>query len=75
MILSRTDLLAIVSVVDIAVHGQDGPVRARDIERRHGLSRRYLNTTLQTLTSSGVLTGREVDLGAIALRARLTASQ
>jgi Rrf2 family protein len=63
MVISRADMLAIVAVVDIAIHSQGGPVRGTDIERRHGLSRRYLEKTLQGLVASRILTGERGKLG------------
>jgi Rrf2 family protein len=57
MVISRADMLAIVAVVDIAIHGQERPVRGTDIERRHGLSRRNLEKTLQGLVANRILTG------------------
>ena len=56
MVISRADMLAIAAVVDIAMHGQGRPVRGKDIEKRHGLSRRYLEKRLQGLVKGGVLT-------------------
>jgi Rrf2 family protein len=63
MVISRPDMLAIVAVVDIAIHSQDGPVRGLDIERRHGLSRRYLEKLLQDLVAGRILTGARGKLG------------
>ena len=63
MFLSRADMLAIVAVVDIAIHGRDGPVRGRDIEQRHGLSKRHLEKTLQGLGGDRILTGERGKLG------------
>jgi Rrf2 family protein len=63
MLISRADMLAIVAVVDIAIHGQEGPVRGTDIERRHGLSRRHLEKTLQGLVASRILTGERGKIG------------
>ena len=57
MLISRGEMLAIVAVVDIAIHGQDRPVRGSDIGPRHGLGARYLETALRCLAGSGILTG------------------
>jgi Rrf2 family iron-sulfur cluster assembly transcriptional regulator len=53
--LSHTAILAIVAVVDIAIHGQERPVRRDDIGPRHGLSERYFEPILQVLSGSGIL--------------------
>jgi Rrf2 family transcriptional regulator, iron-sulfur cluster assembly transcription factor len=58
MPLSRMDVLAILAVVDIAIHGQARPVRASEIAPRHGLPARYLEATLQSLAGSGILSGK-----------------
>jgi Rrf2 family transcriptional regulator, iron-sulfur cluster assembly transcription factor len=63
MLLSRPDILAIVAVVDIAIHGQDRPVPAQDIAARHDLPGRYLEPMLQRLAVSGILTGKRGPLG------------
>ena len=54
--LSRTDILAIVAVVDIAIHQQKRPVKRGEIGPRHGLSERYFEPVLQCLSASGILT-------------------
>jgi Rrf2 family transcriptional regulator, iron-sulfur cluster assembly transcription factor len=56
MLISRTDLLAIVAVVDIAIHGEKQPVRRSEIGPRHGLSERYFEQILQVLSGSNILT-------------------
>jgi Rrf2 family protein len=58
MLLSRADLLVIVAVVDIAIHGQEQPVSEKDIAARHNLSGRYLEPMLNDLAGSGILTGK-----------------
>src|SRR5229473_2305533 len=63
MLLSRVDILAIVAVVDIAIHGQERPVPAPDIAARHDLPGRYLEPMLQRLAGSGILTGKRGPLG------------
>jgi Rrf2 family protein len=63
MFLSRTDVLAIVAVVDIAIHGQERPVPASDIAPRHDLTERYLEPMLQGLAGSKILTGKRGRMG------------
>jgi Rrf2 family iron-sulfur cluster assembly transcriptional regulator len=63
MLLTRVDILAIVVVVDIAIHGQERPVPAQDIAARHDLPGRYLEPMLQRLAASGTLTGKRGPLG------------
>src|SRR5260370_32888205 len=58
MLFSRLDILAMVAVVDIAIHGQQRPVKSAEIGPRHGLSERYLEPILQCLSGSGILTTR-----------------
>ena len=50
-------LYAIEAVLDIAYHAGGEPVQSREITRRQGIPRRYLEQTLQQLVRSGVLTG------------------
>jgi Rrf2 family protein len=50
-------LFAIEAVLDIAYHAGGEPVQSREITRRQGIPRRYLEQTLQQLVRSGVLTG------------------
>jgi Rrf2 family transcriptional regulator, iron-sulfur cluster assembly transcription factor len=58
MLLSRADLLVIVAVVDIAIHGEEQPVSAKDIAARHKLSGRYFQSMLQDLAARGILRGK-----------------
>jgi Rrf2 family protein len=58
MLISRTDLLAIVAVVDVAIHGQERPVRASDVGPRYGLPLRYFEPMLRSLAERGILTGK-----------------
>jgi Rrf2 family transcriptional regulator, iron-sulfur cluster assembly transcription factor len=58
MLLSRADLLVIVAVVDIAIHGEEQPVSAKDIAARHNLSGRYFQSMLQDLAARGILRGK-----------------
>ncbi|ABC24589.1 RrF2 family transcriptional regulator [Rhodospirillum rubrum] len=55
--LSKKMLFAIEAVLDIAYHAGGEPVQSREITRRQGIPRRYLEQTLQHLVRSGVLTG------------------
>jgi Rrf2 family protein len=50
-------LFAIEAVLDIAYHAGGEPVQSREITRRQGIPRRYLEQTLQHLVRSGILTG------------------
>jgi DNA-binding IscR family transcriptional regulator len=74
MLLSRADLLVIVAVVDIAIHGEEQPVPAKDIAARHNLSGRYFGPMLQSLAGSGLLTGKPGRGEAINLVARPASS-
>ena len=55
--LSRKTLFAIEAVLDIAYHASAQPVQSREITRRQGIPRRYLEQALQNLVRSGVLAG------------------
>ena len=55
--LSRKTLFAIEAVLDIAYHAGAAPVQSREITRRQGIPRRYLEQALQNLVRSGVLVG------------------
>jgi Rrf2 family iron-sulfur cluster assembly transcriptional regulator len=55
--LSRKTLLAIEAVLDVAYHAGAQPVQSREITRRQGIPRRYLEQALQNLVRSGVLVG------------------
>lgn len=55
--LSRKTLFAIEAVLDIAYHSGAEPVQSREITRRQGIPRRYLEQALQNLVRSGVLIG------------------
>ena len=54
---SKKMLFAIEAVLDIAYHSGGEPVRSREITRRQGIPRRYLEQTLQHLVKNGVLLG------------------
>ena len=55
--LSRKTLFAIEAVLDIAYHSSSDPVQSREITRRQGSPRRYLEQALQNLVRHGVLVG------------------
>jgi len=54
---SKKMLFAIEAVLDIAYHAGGEPVQSREITRRQGIPRRYLEQTLKQLVRSGILTG------------------
>ncbi|MBT3358257.1 MAG: Rrf2 family transcriptional regulator [Rhodospirillales bacterium] len=54
---SKKMLFAIEAVLDIAYHAGSGPVQSREITRRQGIPRRYLEQALQHLVREGVLIG------------------
>jgi Rrf2 family transcriptional regulator, iron-sulfur cluster assembly transcription factor len=56
-ILSRRSVLAIASVVDVALHSGSAPVVAKDLAARHKLSPRHLETPLQGLVRAKILKG------------------
>jgi Rrf2 family protein len=55
--LSKKMLFAIEAVLDIAYHAGGEPVQSREITRRQGIPRRYLEQTLQHLVRNHILTG------------------
>ncbi|MSO92020.1 MAG: Rrf2 family transcriptional regulator [Rhodospirillales bacterium] len=55
--LSKKTLFAIEAVLDIAFHAGGTPVQSRDITRRQGIPRRYLEQALQRLVRQGILLG------------------
>jgi len=55
--LSKKVLFAIEAVLDIAYHGGAEPVQSREITRRQGIPRRYLEQALQQLVRKNILTG------------------
>jgi Rrf2 family protein len=63
MFLSDADILVIVAVVDVAMHGKERPVPAKDITARHNLPGRYLEPMLQSLTIRGILRGNRGGAG------------
>ncbi len=76
--LSRKTLFAIEAVLDIAYHAGTTPVQSREITRRQGIPRRYLEQALQNLVRSGVLIGVRGPKGGYLLareRRRITVGQ
>jgi len=55
--LSKKMLFAIEAVLDIAYHAGPEPVQSREITRRQGIPRRYLEQALQHLVRQGILVG------------------
>lgn len=55
--LSKKTLYAIESVLDIAYHAGGETVQSREITRRQGIPRRYLEQALQQLVRHGILVG------------------
>ncbi len=55
--LSKKLMFAIEAVLDIAYNAGSEPVQSREITRRQGIPRRYLEQVLQQLVRAGVLTG------------------
>ncbi|MHC8507945.1 MAG: RrF2 family transcriptional regulator [Rhodospirillales bacterium] len=74
--LSKKTLYAIEAVLDVAYHAGGAPVQSRDITRRQGIPRRYLEQALQQLVRAGVLVGVRGPKGGYRLareRRRITA--
>ena len=55
--LSKKMLFAIEAVLDIAYHAGSQPVQSREISRRQGIPRRYLEQALQQLVRNDILVG------------------
>jgi Rrf2 family protein len=55
--LSKKTLYAIEAVLDIAYHASSEPVQSREITRRQGIPRRYLEQALQGLVRKRILIG------------------
>lgn len=55
--LSKKMLFAIEAVLDIAYHAGAQPVQSRDVTRRQGIPRRYLEQALQALVRENLLIG------------------
>src|ERR671939_1074005 len=76
LLLSRRSLLAIVAVLDIALHSRPMPVAAKALAARHNLPPRHLETVLQALVRRGILKGVRGPRGGYELareRRRITA--
>jgi Rrf2 family iron-sulfur cluster assembly transcriptional regulator len=56
-ILARRSVLAIVAVVDVALHSRKAPVAAKALAARHKLPARHLETLLQGLVHAKILKG------------------
>jgi len=54
---SKKMLFAIEAILDIAYHAGGEPVQSREITRRQGIPKRYLEQTLQQLVRAGLLAG------------------
>lgn len=57
ILLPRRGLLAVLAVVDVALHARPSPVAARMLAARHKLHPRQLETVLQALVRHGILKG------------------
>ncbi|MGL4324985.1 MAG: RrF2 family transcriptional regulator [Beijerinckiaceae bacterium] len=78
ILLSRRSLLAIVAVVDIALHARPLPVPAKLLAARHQLPPRHLETMLQALVRAGILKGMRGPRGGYELareRRKITAGE
>jgi Rrf2 family protein len=53
----KRTLYAVEAVVDIACHARPDPVQSKDIARRQGIPRRYLEPVMQQLVKAGLLRG------------------
>ena len=76
ILLSRRSLLALVAVLDVALHARPGPVAAKLLAARHTLPPRHLETMLQALVRAGILKGVRGPRGGYELareRRRITA--
>ncbi len=54
---SKKLLFAVEAVLDIAYNAGNQPVQSREVTRRQGIPKRYLEQILQQLVRAGVLTG------------------
>jgi Rrf2 family iron-sulfur cluster assembly transcriptional regulator len=57
LLLPRKGILAIVAVIDIALHAKGRPVAAKAVANRHRLPPRHLEPILQALVREGILLG------------------
>jgi len=67
LLVSRKDVLAIVAVVDVALHAKTRPVSAKALAARHKLPPRHLEPVLQALVREGILKGVRGPHGGYAL--------
>lgn len=56
--LPRNLRIAVEAVIDIAINSHKKPLSNRELTERHGVSNRYLESSLQTLVHHGILKGR-----------------
>jgi Rrf2 family transcriptional regulator, iron-sulfur cluster assembly transcription factor len=56
-LLARRKVLAVAAVVDVALHSRSGPVAAKELNGRHKLSPRHLESLLQGLVRARILKG------------------
>lgn len=56
-LLPERSLLAVATVVDVALNARGTPVSARSLSERHGLMPRHLETLLQELVRARILKG------------------
>ena len=54
---SKKLLFAVEAVPDIAYNASNQPVQSREVTRRQGIPKRYLEQILQQLVRAGILTG------------------
>ncbi|EJW20989.1 hypothetical protein IMCC14465_07850 [alpha proteobacterium IMCC14465] len=57
LFLSRKTVLALETVVDVALHSRPDPVQAKDITHRQNVPQRYLEQIMQTLVKADILRG------------------
>ena len=77
-LLPERSLLAVATVVDIALNARMAPVSAKALSARHGLMPRHLETLLQELVRAGVLKGTRGPRGGYVLareRRRITVGE
>jgi Rrf2 family protein len=76
-LLSRKSLVAIATVLDIALHARGVPVTSRSLAERVGVPPRYLEPILQALGRSGIVKGQRGPRGGYELareRRRISAA-
>src|SRR5271170_4375147 len=66
-LLPRKGILAIATVVDVALHTDGRPISAKTLATRHGLPPRHLESVLQSLVRDGILRGVRGPRGGYAL--------